>query len=68
MRLIVGSDFRGEVLPNLTHLLRREDGPPSLRTYKKQARRPVDTGLLDRVSDWIAERTTNLNGASHENV
>ena len=68
MRLIVGSDFRGEVLPDLTHLLRREDGPPSLRTYKKQARRPVDTGLLDRVSDWIAERTTNLNGASHENV
>jgi pimeloyl-ACP methyl ester carboxylesterase len=68
MRLIVGSDFRGEVLPDLTHLLRREDGPPSLRTYKKQARRPVDAALLDRVSDWIAERTLNLNGASHENV
>lgn len=68
MRLIVESDFRGEVVPDLTHLLRLEDGPPSLRTYKKQARRPVDAGLLERVSDWIAERATNLNGASRENV
>jgi pimeloyl-ACP methyl ester carboxylesterase len=50
---LVGSDFSGHVIDSVTHLLRNEAGPPSLRTYKKQARRPVDRRVLDTVVNWI---------------
>jgi pimeloyl-ACP methyl ester carboxylesterase len=53
---LVGGDFTGHVIENVTHLLRNEDGPPSLRTYKKQVRRPVDVRVLDTVTNWIGER------------
>ena len=53
---LVGGDFTGRVIENVTHLLRSEDGPPSLRTYKKQVRRPVDVRVLDTVANWILER------------
>lgn len=45
----------GHVVENMTHLLRLEEGPPSLRTYKKQSKRPVDRGLLGIVTAWIKE-------------
>jgi len=53
MRGLVPSPFSGHVVEDLTHILRTEAGPPSLRTYKKQARRPVDHRLLDLIGDWI---------------
>lgn len=42
------------VIDDLTHLLRRHPGAPSLRTYKRQAKRPVDPELLDLLSGWMA--------------
>ena len=56
---IVPTAFTGHVIGDLTHLLRSEDGAPSLRTYKKQARRPLDRRVLDIVVDWIGDRTSN---------
>ena len=53
---LVGGPFEGEVPDDLTHLLRRHPGPPSLSTYKAQLREPVDTWLLDRVAAWTAAR------------
>lgn len=53
---LVPADCSGQVLDNLTHLLRSEDGPPSVRTYRKQAKRPVDAGLLTTVSGWLRPR------------
>ena len=50
---------------NLTHLLRTEDGPASVRTYRKQMKRPVDGELLDRVADWVQERATIGNRTPH---
>ena len=47
---LVGGPFEGEVPDDLTHLLRRHPGPPSLSTYKAQLREPVDAWLLDRVA------------------
>ncbi|NJC86774.1 alpha/beta hydrolase [Planosporangium mesophilum] len=49
-------------LPDVTHLLRREGGPASLRTYKKQARRPVDAQVLAAVTDWLAHRAADFGG------
>lgn len=54
MAQLVPARFAGHVLQNVTHLLRTEAGPATVRTYKKQVRRPVDGGVLEVVTDWIA--------------
>jgi hypothetical protein len=54
---LVGGPFEGEVPEDLTHLLRRHPGPPSLSTYRAQLRGPVDAWLLERVSAWTARAT-----------
>ena len=54
---LVPGPCRHEVVPGLTHLLRRELGEPSLRTYKKQAKQPIDGDLVDRILDWTAQVT-----------
>jgi pimeloyl-ACP methyl ester carboxylesterase len=43
-------------IADLTHLLRRDTGRASVRSYPRQLRRPVDTGLLTQVSGWLARR------------
>jgi pimeloyl-ACP methyl ester carboxylesterase len=56
--------FTGHVVEDVTHLLRHDDGPPSVRTYKKQARRPLDTTVMTLMTEWIHDRTAAANGAS----
>lgn len=41
-------------VPDLTHILRRDPGPASLRNYREQYRRPVDPGLLEEVAKWVS--------------
>jgi hypothetical protein len=54
----VSSECSGHVVDGVTHLLRDEPGPPSVKTYKKQAKRPLDPRVLDLVISWIAATTT----------
>ena len=49
---IVTGAFDGDVPADLTHVLRRDPGPPSLRAYREQFRRPVDPWVVDRVAAW----------------
>lgn len=42
--------------PDLSHILRRQYGPPSLRSYRKDAKRPVDSEVLDRIVQWVHHR------------
>ena len=49
-RTVTGS-FDGEVPADLSHLLRRDPRPASLRTYRKQLRQPVDRWVIDRTTD-----------------
>jgi uncharacterized protein len=46
-------------IPDLTHTLRRQPGPPSLSAYKKELRDPVDPEVLAVVVDWC-RRITRL--------
>ncbi|GAA0456538.1 acyl-CoA thioester hydrolase [Actinoplanes capillaceus] len=39
--------------PDVTHMLRTQHGPASLRAYKEEVRRPVDPAILDRVTGWL---------------
>jgi hypothetical protein len=40
-------------VPDVTHILRSEPGPPRLSTYKEQARRPVDPTVVALILDWL---------------
>jgi hypothetical protein len=44
-------------VPDLTHTLRRQSGPPSLRAYRGELRRPVDTEVLSAVAAWCRAAT-----------
>jgi hypothetical protein len=39
-------------VPDLTHVLRRDPAPASLRRYRALLREPVDAALLDEVATW----------------
>jgi pimeloyl-ACP methyl ester carboxylesterase len=41
-------------VPDLTHTLRRQPGPASLRAYREELRRPVDTDVLQTVAGWCS--------------
>ncbi|MFC9515714.1 alpha/beta hydrolase [Nocardiaceae bacterium NPDC056970] len=41
-------------VPDLTHLLRRDADPASLRAYRRLVREPVDAKVLSLVADWTA--------------
>ena len=52
---LVPSECAGHVVDGITHLLRDEPGPPSVKTYKKQAKRPLNPRVVDLVIHWIAD-------------
>ena len=52
---LVAGPFDGEIPADLTHVLRRQAGPPSLSAYRALLRGPVDAALLDRIASWTAE-------------
>lgn len=41
------------LVPDLTHLLRRDPGRASVRFYPRQLRRPVDEELVETVTSWL---------------
>lgn len=43
-------------IPDLTHVLRRDPGRPSVRSYPRLLRQPVDADLLAQVAGWLAQR------------
>lgn len=50
-RLVTGP-FDGEVPTDLTHLLRRDPGPPGLWRYRGQLSRPMDDWVTERIGAW----------------
>lgn len=61
MAQLIPGQFESYLVPDVTHLLRHETGASSLQTYKKQARRPVDGSVIDRVCTWLKEQTNGTN-------
>jgi alpha-beta hydrolase superfamily lysophospholipase len=54
-RLVTGP-FDGDVPAGLTHLLRRDAGPPGLTRYRAQLARPVDGCVTERIVAWVRSR------------
>ncbi|WP_371782328.1 alpha/beta hydrolase [Streptosporangium subroseum] len=56
IRRLVPGEVEAHRIPDLTHLLRRDPGRPSARSYPRLLRRPVDADLLAQVAGWLAHR------------
>jgi len=59
IRRLVPGEVEVHRIPDLTHLLRLDPGRPSVRSYSRLLRRPVDVDLLDQVADWLKSRLSN---------
>lgn len=57
MRQVVPTSFEGHVVDDVTHLLRSEPGVATVRTYKQQARRPIDQRVTRLLTDWVSAQT-----------
>ena len=57
MEQSVPTPFVGHLIEDMTHLLRTEPGTASVRTYKKQARQPLNQQLTDLLTTWVATHT-----------
>jgi len=53
---LVTTDFEYHEVPNVTHILRHEEGPPTLATYKKQVNQPMDARIPELVLNWLKKR------------
>lgn len=47
------SDFEYHEIPNMTHMLRPEEGQASVSAYREEVKRPVDPRLLDFTGAWL---------------
>jgi pimeloyl-ACP methyl ester carboxylesterase len=56
MAALVRSEFKSHAVPDLTHLLRSEPGEPSLSTYKQQINQPLDSRVLQIISEWLGRK------------
>ena len=68
MEQAVPTPFAGHLVKDATHLLRTEPGTASVRTYKKQARKPLDQRVTGLLTDWVRTHTQTKNGASDANL
>lgn len=51
----VPGEVTTRLIPDLTHLLRRVPGEPSVSDFRRQTQQPVDTELLRIVSGWVVD-------------
>lgn len=53
MDTLIKSPFEYHIIPDGTHIFRIEKGTPTLSTYKKQIKQPVDSRILDIIDIWL---------------
>ena len=53
MAELVQGPIETRQIPDLSHILRRQPGTPSLRAYKTQVREPIDAEVRDLVTGWL---------------
>lgn len=64
IRRLVPGETEVHRVPCLTHVLRRDGGRPSLRSYRRLLRDPVDPDLLALVAAWLTRRLGATPGAT----
>jgi pimeloyl-ACP methyl ester carboxylesterase len=46
-------DVEHHIVPNLTHILRADEGPPSILSYKKLVKMTMDYRVLELIGNWL---------------
>lgn len=57
IRALVDAPVETHEVPDVTHVLRAQPGPPRLAAYRTQIRQPVDARVLAHVVDWLTRRS-----------
>ncbi|RKN43487.1 alpha/beta hydrolase family protein [Micromonospora endolithica] len=52
---MLGDRARTVLIDDLSHILRSQPGPATLRSYRRDVVRPVDTRVLTAVVDWLGQ-------------
>lgn len=71
MAELAAGDVEYHVVPNLTHILRTDEGPASILSYKDLLKRPVEPSVLELIGAWLerqaatAVRPEETRGAPH---
>jgi hypothetical protein len=52
---LLGDRARTVLVDDLSHILRSQPGPATLRSYRRDVTRPVDTRVTSTVVDWLRE-------------
>nr|WP_231929869.1 alpha/beta hydrolase [Micromonospora inositola] len=55
-----GGPVDTRLLPDVTHVLRRQPGEPSLRAYRQEIREPVDPSVTRPVVEWLTARAAEV--------
>lgn len=58
MANLIKSPFEYHVIENMTHTLRVEEGEASVKKYKEEIKKPVESELLELVLQWLKNRIT----------
>lgn len=53
---LLGDHARTVLIDDLSHLLRSQPGPATLRSYRRDVTRPVDPRVIAAITDWLGER------------
>ena len=61
MSELVKSDFEYHAVPNMSHILRIEEGEPTFSSYKKQVRQTMDTRVPQLILEWLQRQIATLN-------
>ena len=49
---LAGGPVEAHVVPDLTHVLRRDDEPPTMQRYPALLERPIEPAVLDLIEVW----------------
>jgi pimeloyl-ACP methyl ester carboxylesterase len=56
MANLIKAPFEPHLIPNMTHLLRIEEGDAAISKYKKELKKPLEPMVLEIVLKWIQSR------------
>jgi alpha-beta hydrolase superfamily lysophospholipase len=56
MANLIRAPFEPHLIPNMTHLLRSEEGDAAISKYKKELKKPLEPMVLEIVLKWIQSR------------
>jgi pimeloyl-ACP methyl ester carboxylesterase len=60
MARLVKAPFERRLIPNMTHMLRIEEGEASVSNYREELKKPVEPKLLEIILHWLEKQTDGI--------